>query len=160
MGGVHHQGREHGEDAAAEDPRQRRALDVTALPPPDHRPAGRQRRVHGRLPGRDGRHPAADLLQPPGQAPPIGPGGAHPAGQLLLQPGHPHLVELVEPLGQQHDIADPLGYRHPVVLGQLQDPLGVVQPRQLAVGIPVGRELGAAGMLHTGACYRWPERPR
>ena len=65
--------------------------------------------------------------------------GAQPCGHLVLEPGHPDLEELVQPLGEDGEEFDPLQQRLAVVVGQVEEPVGELEPRQLAVGEPLRR---------------------
>ena len=74
-------------------------------------------------------------------------GAAHrQAGALpALQPGDPHHVELVEVAGEDRQELHPLQQRQRVVLGELQHPRVEVQPGQLPVEEPVGRQRTGPG---------------
>ncbi len=57
-------------------------------------------------------------------------------GHLILQSRYPHLEELVEPLGEDGQVADPFQQREATVGHQIEEPGPEVQPRELAVDEP------------------------
>ncbi len=69
----------------------------------------------------------------------VGRPGAEPGRHLVLEPGHPDLEELVETLGEDGEELGPLEEWLAPVGGQVQEPVGEVEPRQLAVGETPGR---------------------
>ena len=81
--------------------------------------------------------PRPDHLQLLARAQAVDRPGAHPGGHLILQRGHPHLVELVEELGEDGHELGPLEQRDAVVLGQVEQAGAEVEARLLAVGEPL-----------------------
>ena len=92
---------------------------------------------------------ARDLLE---RRHPVGAAGGQRRLDLVVQAGHPDHVELVEVVLVDRAELDPLEQRHDRVLGELQDPVVEVHPRDLAV------EVEGAGRRGRDRARRRPRR--
>ena len=88
------------------------------------------------LAGHQGRHAGSDGGQLLTGAETVGRAGPQAGRHLVLEPGHPHLEELVEALGEDGQELHPLEERLPLVVGQVEEPVGELGPRPP----PPGRE--------------------
>ena len=138
------QRREHREDGPGED-----LVEVGPVVRVQRVPVGQQHagagqgRLHpvgedAALAGHQLGHPRGDGRQLLGRAEAVRRPGPQAGRHLVLEARHPDLEELVEPLGEDGQELDPLEQGLPVVAGQVEQAVGELQPRQLAVGEPLG----------------------
>ena len=64
----------------------------------------------------------------------------HPDGELVLQPGHAYLEELVQARGEDGEELRPRQERRLLLVGELEDAVGEVEPRELPVDEPIRPE--------------------
>jgi len=103
-------------------------------------------------------HPRLDRVDLLAGREAVGPASVDPGVELVEQPGHPDHEELIQVGGVDRAEADLLEQRHARVLGQLEDPLVEVEPRELAVEIEAGivdRPIVLPGLRY----YRAPQEP-
>ena len=84
--------------------------------------------------------PGPDQLELLARAQAIHRPGPHARRHLVLQGGHPHLIELVEQLGEDGQELGPLQERDAVVLGQVEQAGPEIEARLLPVGEPLVAE--------------------
>ena len=89
------------------------------------------------LAGHQGGHPGGDGGQLLAGAEPVGRAGPQSGRHLVLEAGHPDLEELVETLGEDGQELHPLEQRLALVVGQVEESVGELEPGQLAVGEPL-----------------------
>src|SRR5439155_26806807 len=141
----------HRKDVLFEERSQRLSLACIQLSPADEAHAARREardqlvEKKARVPERQSRRALANARELVGGSQPVARARHSQAGRLLAtQAGDAHLVELVKVAGEDAEELGALEQRHGGVLGQLQDALVEVDPRQLTVEVALMRHLRAA----------------
>src|SRR5947209_9455154 len=159
--GTDGQRRQHGEDLVAETAFDRlgRRLGLLAGHDPDPLPRQTREDHVAELAGMavvELTDPLGDPLERLDGRQPVGAAGVDPCLHLVVHAGHPHHEELVQVGDEDGEELEPLEQWQRVVLGQLEDAVVEVEPRELAVDEQGGieGETGLGGgrrpVLHIG----------